>query len=211
MKTEHQEWVSKRVEKVNSEADLYSILTEFGFEIPERGGDYQIQCPFHGADNRPSARYYCKKGKKAAHFRCFKCKITLEVVGFTAKTSNISFMEALSRLERKYGIIVSKALSFSLPEELNEKTSSKWYEVPSLLEALESKLSRLRYKASMNDYVSFCHALDSVRIEYDRLGEQNEGMLIKLNEVRKRMDDVYSFDHFMLGFYESSQSEKTDS
>lgn len=59
----------------------------------------------------------------------------------------------------------------------------------------------------MNDYVSFCKALDGVKNEYDRLGDQNEGMLVKLNEVRKKMDDIYSFDHFMIGFYESSEPQ----
>lgn len=153
--------------------------------------------PFHGADARPSARYYGATGKE--HFHCYACKIHESSVGLYARFKNIKHSEALTQLERRFGIKTPRRPEETVHESATEKNShyesDAWSDAPRVLDLLEKKLTRLRDKASMVDFVRFCRVLDTVRWDFDHNGNVSTKPMIEiLGKLRKMMDDSMNID-----------------
>lgn len=193
-KTLDQEWVRERIKAVSERYDAFDALVESGIELAERDFTVQISCPFpeHGPDNTPSARYYAADGSDRAHFYCFKCRIRLDGIGLLAKMRGIEFMRALSELERRFGIKVPRRpdVSIGVPTDKGS-TSEAWGDVPRVLNHLEKKLSRVRNKASMLEYVKWCRVIDAVRWDLDHNGgKSTPDMVAVLMKLKTVMDGV---------------------
>lgn len=190
MSTSEQEWYKRRVEAVEKVYGAYDVLTEHGVEIPDRAMNLQLACPFHGPDNRPSARYYGATNQE--HFHCYACKVHETSIGLLAKFKNIKYNEALVQLERRFGIKVPRKPEESITESVEKSShyeSEAWKNIPRVLDLLEKKLMRLRDKASMIDFIKFCRVLDTVKWDYDHNGNVSTPPMISiLDKLRKLMD-----------------------
>lgn len=196
-RTSMQEWVSRRVAAVRGVYSTFEVLTEKGIqEIPDETTPTQISCPFHGADAKPSARFYpAGSGRSYDIVRCFKCKENWDCISLYAKFRGLRFMDALVELERRFRIRVPRR-----PEEPEtvdpvdrgaSYVSDKWDDVPKVLLLLEAKLARLRSRASLSDYVKFCRVLDAVQWDVDKAaGKQNAEMVKVLKRLREVMDSL---------------------
>jgi hypothetical protein len=196
-KTAHQEWIERRIAAVHKVYDAYDVLIEHGHEIPTRHMDLQLSCDFHGPDARPSARYYGANANP--HFHCYTCKTHEYGVGLYAKYKSLKFMQALSDLERRFGIKIPKrpdAPDIKEPADKGaEYQSDAWNDVPRVLELMEKKLKRLRYRTALIDYVRFCKVLDT--IQWDLTHNENKPtpeMSIALSKLRELMDKSVSPD-----------------
>lgn len=186
-----QEWMQRRAEAVERMYGAYDVLTEHGVEISERGTNQQVLCPFHNEKN-PSARYYGATGKE--HFHCFGCKAHGSAIGLYARFENLKFGEALSKLEKRFGIKTPKRPEDAVRESSVEKNSKyeseAWGDVPRVLEMLEKKLMRLRDRVAMHDFVRFCRVIDTVRWDYEHNScKATQPMIDILIKLRKIMDD----------------------
>lgn len=132
----------------------------------------QISCPVHGADVKPSARYYPTDGSRADYVHCYACKLHADSIGLYSKFKGLKWYDSLKELERRFGIKVVKRPDGPEIEEPVDKTSSKyqseaWADVPKMLELMEKKLVRIRDKVTLVDYIKFCRVLDNVRWDLD--------------------------------------------
>lgn len=192
---EFDDWIKRRVKAVLESYSVYDALTENGVELIDQHTDLQIACPFpgHGPDRRPSARYYSGGGRDPV-FHCFKCKFHLNSIGIYSKFKNTNFMDALSELERRFSIRVSRkpdAPEFKDPVERGaDYISSQWQDVPRMLKLLEDKLIRLRNKVPLIDFVKFCRVLDAVSWDFDHTGKSTPEMISALQKLRSKIEDV---------------------
>jgi len=188
MDDEVRKWIDRRVSAIKAVYGTYDCLTENGVELVDENTDLQISCPFH-KDRRPSARYYAT-ASGSPHFHCFTCKLHLDSINLYMKFRGVEFMQALSELERRFGISVPRRPES--PElQPDEPEPDRWADVPRMLGLLERKLLRLRDRTSMIDFVKFCRVLDAVGYDLERNGNNpTPSMAIALNRLREMMDSV---------------------
>lgn len=201
-KTVFQEWVDERASVVRAQYSTFDCLTEHGFgeAIPDNSTPTQISCPVHGADTRPSARYYPSDGARADYVHCYACKLHADSIGLYAKFKGLKWYDALKDLERRFGIKVTMAPDGQPIPEPVDKTSSKyqsetWGDVPQMLEILEKKLKRIRDKLTMNDFIKFCRLLDTVKWDLDH-NQQNATpeMVEALKKAHDKMNALIQID-----------------
>jgi hypothetical protein len=70
----------------------------------------QIHCPFHGVDNKKSARYY----KETDTIYCWVCKKVWDVFSYVSQKRGVGLREAISHLIGAYKIDIS-----SVPEQMD--------------------------------------------------------------------------------------------
>jgi len=73
---------------------MYDIVDKYN--IKHKGK--KIRCPFHGTDKHPSAVIYDKR------FHCFACQEHQDVIGFVEKYFNISFREAMQKINQDFNL-----------------------------------------------------------------------------------------------------------
>jgi len=188
--TSDQEWVRTRVTAVLDAYSAFEALTENGVELVDKDTDLQIRCPWHGADNKPSGRYY---SRPYPHFHCYTCKLHLNGIDVYAKFRGMEFMRALSELERRFSIKIPRRpeVSVGLPMDRSGAYESEaWADVPRVLVMLETKLSRLRDRVALLDYVKWCRVVDAVRWDLDRSGGNGTpDMVAILMKLKSIMED----------------------
>lgn len=193
MKTSKQEWIDKRIEEVNRHYSAFDALIENGVEIVDELASQQLFCPFHENTRTPAARYYASSGKDS-HFYCWGCKTRLNGIGLFAKFKGIQFMEALSRLERRYSIDIPEIPEFQEIEISGRNHTYKsvaWADVNRVTEILESKLLRLRNKIGFTEYVKFCRFIDRIVWDFESNDRKiTEEMNQALKKAMSMMDDA---------------------
>lgn len=177
--------IEKRVREVCKQLHAFHILMEHGIEISDQYTDEQIRCPWHGVDNKPSARYYSDNGGR---FYCHRCKEGHNTVSLFAKFKGYMFMEALSKLEKRLGIIIEKFNT----EFIEEYERSKgWEDVKRCVNLVESKIKRIRNKCPFYDYVKFCSIVDDVLWEFEKGTTDLNKTIVPLVKVSGLIDEIY--------------------
>ena len=192
--TETQKWIHRRIDAVRKVYSTFQCLTEKGIELPDEYTAYQISCPFHGADARPSARYYPPADGRPGHFYCYKCKDNLDSITLTSRFKGLRFMDALADLERRFRIKIPRrpeGPEIVEPTDRNSKyVSDKWQDVTRVLTLLESKLLRIRDKCEMADFTKFCRVMDAISYDYDKTQKSTPEMTSTLSRLAGMMDDI---------------------
>ena len=94
------------VEKILDTARVEEVVGDF-VTLKKRGANYIACCPFH---NEKTPSFYVSPAKGI--YKCFGCGESGTAVGFVMKHENISYVEALKYLARKYHIeIVEEEVS----------------------------------------------------------------------------------------------------
>lgn len=189
------EWVRRRAAAVREKYEAYDALLEIGVEgIVDPETPVSVFCPFHPNKNTPAARYYPPIGRKNGYLRCFTEKENWDSINLYAKARGKRFMDALTELERRYRIHVPKrpeAPAYVEPVERGEKyESDKWSDVPRVLAIVEGRLTRLRDRVEMQDFVRFCRVSDAVSYDFDKLGKSTPEMAAALRKLMQRMEEA---------------------
>lgn len=196
--TSHQEWIKLRANAVRHVYTAFSCVNEFGHGemLVDENTAIQTACFFHGADNRPSARYYPRTGGRSDYVRCFKCGENWDSINLYAKFRGLRFMDALTDLERRFRIKIPRRPEGPEIIEPSERKSNyesdKWRDIPRVLTILERKLLSARDKCSMSDYVKFCRLIDSVRYDNDKTQASTPDMVAALLKAMGMIDDIIS-------------------
>ncbi len=87
-----------KIAEVASATDIVQVISDY-VHLKKAGKDYRGICPFHG-DKDPSFYVSPQKGI----FHCFGCAIGGSVFNFIMRIENISFLEAVRTLARRFGV-----------------------------------------------------------------------------------------------------------
>ena len=86
------------LENVTQTADVYEVVSDF-LTLRRAGRNYQARCPFHN-EKSPSFNVNPDKGI----YKCFGCGKAGDSVTFLMELENLSFVEAIEWLAKKYSI-----------------------------------------------------------------------------------------------------------
>jgi hypothetical protein len=107
------DWIRMRIWNIHSRVTAHDVLRRFGVELRHQGSDHeeQFKCPFHGRDNKPSARVYPGRDGKPSGAWCFVCQEPWDAISLWRKWTDETrhFTQVLAEIEREYGIPVPEA------------------------------------------------------------------------------------------------------
>ena len=90
------------VNQILDAAQIVDVVGDF-VTLKRRGANYTACCPFH---NEKTPSFYVSPSKGI--YKCFGCGKSGTAVGFVMEHENLSYVEALRYLARKYGIEVKE-------------------------------------------------------------------------------------------------------
>jgi hypothetical protein len=109
-KDHHKAWMKARRDAVLGRVTAYEVLRRFGVDL-RQGGDgaeEQFSCPFHGKDEKPSARVYPQNNKGYSSCYCFVCRKQWNAIdlwhNFSGGEPGKGFGGTLAQMERAYGL-----------------------------------------------------------------------------------------------------------
>ena len=150
-------------ELILSRLNLADIMLAYGVEFiynPKLAEQVQFRCPFHGRDNKPSARLY----NDTQTCYCWFCKKKWDVVSFIMQAENLSFRAALQYLTNRYRIDVSTIPDE--PEIKKEKVTVSYDNVNMM--CLRNNIVELRQKISLEKYARLCFVFLNVSYDFSR-------------------------------------------
>jgi DNA primase len=122
----------EEIERIKQAHDLRTVIESYGVTLKKKGSNYVGLCPFH-KEKAPSFTV----NPKTNLYHCFGCNAGGDVIGFICKKDNISFREAVEKLQGRK------------PESRTQKPEKK-----AKSPAPESSINRTHL---LNRVVSFYH------------------------------------------------------
>jgi DNA primase len=94
--------MSDRAKRIKEKISLERVLSDYGYNVREIGGEQQFRCDLHGdgSDNAPSARVYPQSNT----FYCFACGRARDSITLVMEKEGVEFGKACFLLEKKYGL-----------------------------------------------------------------------------------------------------------
>lgn len=105
------------VNKILDSAQIVDVVSDF-VSLKRRGANFIACCPFH---NEKTPSFYVSPAKGI--YKCFGCGKSGTAVGFVMEHENMTYVEALKYLARKYGIEVKE--KEATPEEIAARQRSE--------------------------------------------------------------------------------------
>lgn len=120
----------------------YGVIFAFNPKVTDR---VQYRCPFHGRDNKPSARIY--RDTKTCY--CWVCLKSWDVISFIQEKEGLGYREALMFIINKYGIDIS-----SIPDEpkISQKKSSSINLTNVYMISAENRIKEMKNKVNLEKY-----------------------------------------------------------
>lgn len=146
---------AKLRDRILEKVDLGQVMLDYNVDFvynPMKSDEVQFRCPFHGKDNKPSARYY----RRTQSAFCWVCHKKFDVIAFIMEKVGLSYGGALRHLIQRYKISIS-----DIPDgpdiRYNETVkSSDIPEVKRVIANINMKLQELKYKISFEKYNALC-------------------------------------------------------
>jgi hypothetical protein len=174
-------WVQARVEEIHRTVTTYDVLKRFGVSL--RYGDgrrEQFPCPFHGSDNKPSARVYPTSERVPSHAWCFVCQERWDVITLWKKFTNFEgrFSRLLAEIEKTYGIKVPEA-----PPAAKDLSDTAKRELDELFEICERRMRASKRAFTRKGFLTVGSILD-------RLYSQVEAQQVPIPKAREVISKV---------------------
>jgi len=163
-------WVSERIETLKSRVNAFDILRYNNVDLKSEGDRAeQIHCPFHGTDNKPSARVYPGSGTSPSGVWCYTCRERWDIFKLWKKfeqREDMRFTEVLLGLERAFGVLTP-----DMPQEghytLKAGPSEEEIDAKDLLQVCERRLRQNRDHFKPNGFFLLGHLLDELHAAYE--------------------------------------------
>ena len=156
-------WVKQRVSVLHNRVTADDVLARNGISLRYNGSkEEQLSCPFHGQDNKPSARFYPESVKGPSHVWCFVCQEKgWDCIGLWKKFTGFEgrFTGLLRDLERSYGITPPEPPRFGT-YEADEVQDEAVDEVKKLFGVCERRLRSAKRCFDMRPYLTLGSVLD---------------------------------------------------
>lgn len=157
--------------------DLTTVMLSYGVDFvysPQGLPEVQFRCPFHGKDDKPSARLY----KETKSCYCWVCRKKWDVVSFIQEMEQKRYSEVISFIINKYHVDLSR-----IPDEPDIASSPdpEISDVNVTLIRFQKNLRELRGRLPFEKYNPLCTALFMIRYY------QKRGM--DISESAKNLED----------------------
>lgn len=161
-------WMRARIETIHRTVSASDVLRRNGVRLQYGDRREQFSCPFHGRDNKPSARIYPEVPGKPSHVWCFVCQERWDAIAlwrkFEGHEKDVSFGRVLREIERAYGIVPPEGPP---PEEAESEDVSAFVEVMRLYEVCERRLRAAKPLFDMRGYLILGTILDRLCARVD--------------------------------------------
>lgn len=172
MNEAQREWFRQRAAAIHSRVSAYDVLAAHGIRLSQASDDReeQFSCPFHGEDRKPSARIYPARESNPSHVWCFVCQESgWDAIGLWRKFNNLTFGQALARLEREFGLSTPEAPQGLVDDTPKVDAARARFE--KVYVACEARLiaakSAYRKQGDMRGYLNAGSILDRTRYRVD--------------------------------------------
>lgn len=160
-------WVRQRADTIRSGVSVHEVLRYFGHSLKYSGDDHaeQISCPFHGADESPSARVHPSDALSASHIWCFVCNERWDVFSLWKKfqgNEDEKFTAVMLGIEKAFGIITPEAPAADYKTKRQMGPTEEEHEVLDLLAVCERRLREAKPKFEMKGFLIVSRLLDQL-------------------------------------------------
>lgn len=171
-KHEFSEWYKRRKENVLSSVSAHDVLRHFGIHLKssDAAREEQISCPFHGKDEKPSARVFPSGPRSNSGVWCWTCQKRWDVIGLWKEFSQnpeMKFGTVLFELERAFSIVPPEPPQGGYDSAEPSGPSAAEVKAQRLLEACENRLREERHHFTMTAFMTFGQVLDRLRHHLD--------------------------------------------
>jgi hypothetical protein len=170
----------KLKELILKDLDMARVMLDYKVKFslnPMRVNEAQFKCPFHGKDNKPSARFY----RDTQSCWCWVCQKSWDVVSFVMDKEQMYFKQAINFLVEKYKLDTS---SISEDPELKFPTVVGVPEINTDMICLRRKIREFKGKLSFEKYKIICFAFYLITFHH-RMGKN---IVEDMEKLRTKLD-----------------------
>ena len=173
----------KLKELILEKIDLGKVLMDYDVDFvynPEYVEQAQLRCPFHGSDNKPSARFY----RDTQSMFCWVCRKRWNVIQFIMEKEQFYYKSALLFIVNKYQLDVSV-----IPDDPEFKSEKRVLITNIGINTISAKqnIEKLRGKILFERYRALCTAYYMITYKMSKGGDISndiEKLNNKLNTIR---------------------------
>lgn len=134
--------------------DFATVMEEYNVEFkhsPHLASEVQMKCPFHGTDNKPSARLY--NATKSCF--CWVCRKSWDVVSFIQEKEGMYYKQVLNFIPNRYHIDTSSipdSPTIELKEVKIEEKNVDFKHIRNNIVELRQRITFEKYRALCTVY-----------------------------------------------------------
>lgn len=162
--------------------DLGRVMLDYNVHFiydPMVVDEVQYRCPFHGRDNKPSARFY----RQTKSCYCWVCKRKWDVISFVREREALPYIQTLQYILAKYSIDTSSVLD---EPDIRKRPPPSISEISTRMKSIKGKLHSLRNKLTYKKYNAFCWSYHQVLFLFLKKKDV-AGPLVKLESKLRGM------------------------
>lgn len=160
------EWTKLRINQIHSRVTAHDVLRRNGYTLRSNDGTEQISCPFHGRDNKPSARVFAADANGRTGVWCYVCNEQWDCISLWRKFTDWTgkFSGLLFDIEQAYGLERPE----NMPEISFEDDHDYVYdELRHLVNACDRRLVSGKHAFDMEGFLKLSVAIDRIRAQAD--------------------------------------------
>jgi len=157
-------------ELVLKEVDMAKVLLDYNVNFvynPTLADEVQLRCPFHGKDNKPSARFY----RNTQSMFCWVCYKSWDVIQFIMEIEQLYYIRALLFIIDKYKVNISSISDEPELPPLNLINGNVISEMAVETKLIKKKIRGFRGKIEFEKYRALCCAYNMVMFKMSQEGD----------------------------------------
>lgn len=172
-------------ELILEKVDLGQVMMDYQVDFaynPMLVDEAQLRCPFHGQDNKPSARYY----RATQSMFCWVCYKSWDVIQFIMEREQLYYIRALLFIIDKYKLDVSSITDEPELPALNLGKGKEISEVSVEAKVVRNKIRGFRGKIVFEKYRALCCAYYMVMFEMS----QGVDVLANIKKLENKLSTI---------------------
>lgn len=144
----------QRAENIKKHVSLLDVMMDAGHLDGKEGDDFQMHCPFHGADKKASAHVY--PDEAGGYFHCYTCQRHYDCIAYFAECGNLKVANAFYLIEKKYNVPKLQGFVYEKFAEEEKKVVT----IDDEFRIIEQSLVRNKFKYGREKYSKMLFVLD---------------------------------------------------
>lgn len=165
---------------------MYDIVDKYNIE--HRGK--KMRCPFHGKDKHPSAVIYDKR------FHCFTCQEHQDVIGFVEKYFNISFRQAMQKINEDFGLGITSNIKVDynkineikrqkeLKKKYKESLENKFIELCKIKQEYYERIDNIKLYLRLFDWEEKIYSISLIQDKIGKIDMELDELLEKMYKLK---------------------------
>jgi DNA primase len=173
-------------ELILKEVDMARVMQDYGVDFvynPHLVDEAQLRCPFHGEDNKPSARFY----KATQSMFCWVCYKRWNVIQFVMEREQIYYTRALLFIIDKYKLdtsSISDEPELKAPKFSNGAVAMSESTIETKL--IRKKIRNYRGKIAFKKYRALCCAFYMIMFKMSQGGD----ILTDIKKLKSKLKTI---------------------